>query len=189
MSLFWPFCLFDSGHMAHTWGRRKACFSFFCFPLETFQRLQESAYLFESEPNLAAVPLMQVQRTDWGSELWNGLLTGCWTGASGSVLVRLWSGLCVLLNSALLTQPQICLTQSQRLLGVKFSTWIKCSKTWKLIFNNAVEMKLSCVAGSGDQVLLVYTPGPCCRREVSMHSAGLGSCFGVCFWGRNCVVI
>lgn len=104
-----------------------------------------------------------------------------WSG-SGQGSVCCWTQLFSL-------QPQICLTQSQRALGEKFSAWIQCSETWKLIFNNTVEMTLSCVARSGDQVLLVYTPGPCCWREVSMHGAGLGACLGVCFWRRSSVVI
>lgn len=161
----------------------------FCFTLETLQRLQESAYLFESKPNLVAVPpSCRCRGLTWGSEVWNRLLTGCWAGALRSVLVSLWSGLCVLLNSALLTAAPDLPDPEQRALGVKFSTWIKCSKTWKLIFNNTVEMGLSCVSGIGDQVL-VYTPGPCCRREVWMHSASVSTCLGVCFWRRNIVVV
>lgn len=73
---------------------------FFGFTQETLQRLQESAYLFESEAILAAAPLMQVQRADlghWGVK-WapHGVL-------DRGTKVRLWSGLCVLLTSALLT--------------------------------------------------------------------------------------
>lgn len=136
--------------------------------------------------SLLLPPSCRCRGLTWGTEVWNGLLTGCWTGAprsgSGQGCVCCWPQLFSL-------QPQICLSQGQRPPGEKFSTWITCSKTWKLIFNNTAEVRLSCVAGSGDQVLLVYTPGPCSRRKISVPGASLGPCLGVCCWRRNTVVI
>lgn len=175
MTLFWPCCLFDSGHMASTWIHREAWFSFFClFYFGDVAKASGKCFFVWIQTKPCCCPLMQVQRADlgqWGVK-WapHRVLDRDIKVSFGQAVVR---AVCAAELSSSHCSPKSAWPRAKDLWG--WSSAIKCSKTWKLIFNTAVEMKLSCVAGSGDQVLLVYTPGACCWEEVSMHSAGLGT--------------
>lgn len=68
MTLFWPFCLFDSGHMAYMGGTGKPDLGLFCFVLlwRLCKGFRKVLICLNSNQILLLSPLMQVQKADLG---------------------------------------------------------------------------------------------------------------------------